>query len=123
MQTGAGCCCTQRAHFELAVITGINFNLQFIFLRDIIMYRKADRIQTQGDGQMNTSTIETNHWTNEMETWAPNGNVWSTENEAESIKQIAYFRMAYPMSSFSLQCNGWIVSTKELSEMAKHLLS
>lgn len=71
---------------------------------------------------MNTYTINTNHWTGNVELWAPNGNVWSTQSEAEAVKNLAYFRMAHPNSMFSLLVNGYIVSTVELAAMARHIL-
>jgi len=71
---------------------------------------------------MDTYTINTNHWTGNVELWAPNGNVWSTQSEAEAVKHLAYFRMAYPNSMFSLLVNGYIVSTVELAAMARHIL-
>jgi hypothetical protein len=73
-------------------------------------------------------TIQTNHWPShegKMLTWCPGiqpAPEWSTTNPAEAVKQIAYFRIAYPNSNWSLHRDGWIVSGKELSELAKHVL-
>lgn len=72
---------------------------------------------------MNTYTLNTNHWTGNVELWAPNGEVWNTTSEAEAVKLLAYSRMAYPGSMFSLLKDGYIVSTLEISQMAKHLLN
>ena len=70
-------------------------------------------------------TMQTDRWCQgRMETWAPLGKTWSTDSKAEAIRHLAYFRFAYPGYSFVLlDGDGYIVSTKELSEMAQYLLT
>lgn len=72
---------------------------------------------------MSTYTMNTNHWTGNVELWAINGNVWSTQSEAEAVKHLAYLRMAHPNSMFSLLRDGYIVSTAELALMARRILN
>ena len=70
-------------------------------------------------------TLNTNHWTeNEkiMELWTPDGKVWQTQDEAEAVRHLAYFRMAYQDSTFVLLADGYVVSTAELAAMARHIL-
>jgi len=68
-------------------------------------------------------TLITNHWTRKMETWKPYGEVWTTDSQREAIRELAYWRFAYPQSVFSLvDSDGYIVSGKELSEMAQYII-
>ena len=71
-------------------------------------------------------TIQTDRWHQgkRMETWTPFGEVWETDSKADAIRHLAYFRFAYPGYSFALiDSDGYIVSTKELSEMARYLIA
>lgn len=72
---------------------------------------------------MATYTMNTNHWTGNVELWAVAGKVWNTQSEAEAVKYLAYLRMAYPDSMFSLLSDGFVVSTQELKAMARHILA
>lgn len=60
---------------------------------------------------MDTYTINTNHWTGNVELWAPNGNVWSTQSEAEAVKM-----------SFWIDNNALMDERNELIENSKAIL-
>lgn len=66
-------------------------------------------------------TIITNHWTGSLKEWGSLNDI-RIMNEKEAVQKLAYFRFAYPESIFILLKDGWIVSTKELSELAYHIL-
>jgi len=64
-------------------------------------------------------------WTDkfgEFKPWEPFGELWQTDSPVLAMRQLAYFRFAYPDNSHSLQRFGWIVSTEELSELARFLI-
>lgn len=69
-------------------------------------------------------TIDTDRWHEgrEIHPWRPEGQLWQTDDEAEAIRTLVYWRYAYPGYTFILLSDGYIVSTAELAQMAKHLL-
>lgn len=67
-------------------------------------------------------TIITNKWTEQIDTWRPYGEVWSTDCPKEAIRQLAYLRFAYPESVFSLVVDGYILSGLELSRLAQWII-
>ena len=69
-------------------------------------------------------TIDTDRWhKGEIRAWRPEGQLWETSDEAEAIRNLVYWRYAYPGYTFVLLRDGYIVSTLELSQMARYLLS
>ena len=46
----------------------------------------------------------------------------ASREEREIIRTFIYMRVAYPHNTTTLQCDGYIVSTAELSRLAAHLI-
>ena len=69
----------------------------------------------------NTYEIQSNHLSTDgkMRTLTAFSNI---KSERVMVKNFFYLRIANPESNFALLINGYIASTKELAELAKHLL-